>query len=672
MNLKLQIFPFRGIDTDCLGHYLMGLGLLRAVASRWAEARGFWYDGTFHLAGSFSQEEISGFLQSEWQPTPYKRWWSDDQKADTKAKTAVRVWQARSLCTVPQVRIADSTIVPAGRNQFNPLFGTGGNIGKRNLESAWREALSLIAKPNSPSWLQASLFGNETTEVPPFTNGGTWFAYNNKTFNSGLEWYREGSLSPWSFLLALEGALLIRGGSGRRLGAKARPYAVFPFICQPVSPADNQEVGQKTAGEFWAPIWEQPATLGEIRALFQRGQARLGGRAATAPHEFAVAALAAGTDSGITSFVRFELRQTTSHQVYEALPRQTFTIQGPRAAGKSANPSTLLESFLGSGWFDKLPKEPTSRDSKKTFSGLRGPIERLILSLAADPNNPAVWCDLWLKLANAQGHIDRNSELRKSCRTLPWLSPSWLAKAFPDSPPVELRLAAALASLGAGTNYPAQCNIFGVEVERGNSLFCNSGRPARSVWHDGDAESALLDLVERRLVDCEAATGLSPMNGTLYLAPAEITQFLNSDPSSLKTIQDWIPALTLIDWTAIPDSFRRTADRVYESELLLWAFFKPFFFGGKLQTGNEKICFATRPSFSRQLFYSLRCGAWAQAINLACSGYQAHDVRVLAPIPSSLNATRVAAALALSVSASDLEKLVLRWLEPSNQNRNRG
>jgi CRISPR-associated protein Csx17 len=220
--------------------------------------------------------------------------------------------------------------------------------------------------------LEATLFGRETTDNPPFTNAGTWFVYNNKTFNSGLGWYREGALSPWSFLLAMEGALFIRGGSARRLGARARPYAVFPFVSQPLQPATAEEVGKKAAGEFWAPLWEQPATLGEVNSLFQRGLARVGGRAATAPHEFAVAALAAGADAGVTHFIRFELRQTTSSQVYEALPRQTFAIGKALNVLDKSSPSVLLSEFLGWRWFDRLPKEPARRDSNKKFSGLRG------------------------------------------------------------------------------------------------------------------------------------------------------------------------------------------------------------------------------------------------------------------------------------------------------------
>ena len=80
-------------------------------------------------------------------------------------------------------------------------------------------------------------------------------------------------------LLAIEGAFLLVGDVSRRLGAKARPYAVFPFVCDPAQPTTAGEVGM-LKGEFWAPLWDGPATLAEVRHLFRRGLARVGSRSA--------------------------------------------------------------------------------------------------------------------------------------------------------------------------------------------------------------------------------------------------------------------------------------------------------------------------------------------------------------------------------------------------------
>jgi CRISPR-associated protein Csx17 len=674
MNEHLNVIAFHGVNTDCLGHYLMGLGLLHAVSAKWVEARGCWHNSRFHLVGPFTEPDVSDFILQNWQPTPYKKqWWSDAQKADTKAKASMHLWAARSTWPLAQVRVADSTIVATNRNQFSPLFGTGGNVGKRNLETAWQEANKLRTQPDSRQWLEATLFGRETTDNPPFTNAGTWFAYNNKTFNSGLDWYREGALSPWSFLLAMEGALLVRGGSGRRLGARARPYAVFPFVSQPLQPAAAEEVGQKTAGEFWAPLWEQPATLGEVRVLFQRGLARVGGRAAAAPHEFAVAALAAGADAGVTNFIRFELRQTTSSQVYEALPRQTFAIaKALSSAPDKASPSLLLSEFLGRRWFDSLPYEPARRDSNKKFSGLRGPLERLILAVAQEPENPETWRDLVLRLVETQARVDRNLKLRKSCRALPWLSPSWLSRLFSVTPPLEVRLAVAFASLGAGSERPTICNVFGVTATKSGRIFFPEARPPQAVWHDGEAQVAILDLVQRRLTDSKVGE-LSSLEARVRLTAADMTAFLCADAAALEEVQRWLPAMALVDWgrTGHPWPFESYSGSA-EPNLLLWSFFKPFFTTDAIMLGDRKFFrdgAGPKASFTRQVFNLLRHGAMTEAITLALAGYQAQGLRVIQPaVPVALNHGRLAGALALSISTGNLARLVNRWLEPLKHN----
>lgn len=673
MNPSLKIHAFPGINTDCLGHYLMSLGLLKAAAGHWASARGFWKEGIFHLAGDFTASELRKHLLSEWQPQPYEKWWAEAQKVGTKAKSSASLHGERAIRSIAEIRVADSTIIPAGRNQFNPLFGTGGNVGKRDFAKAWREANNLRTETDSPAWLEAALIGNTPTSLPPFTIGGTWFVYNNKAFNSGLDWSRDGSLSPWSYLLAMEGALLVRGGSGRRLGAHARPYAVFPFISQPLQPAADVEVGQKTPGEFWAPLWNQAATLAEVRMLFQRGLARLGGRAATAPHEFALAAMAAQTDAGFSDFIRFELRQTTSSQVYEAIPRGDFQITVDPNQDRPRHCSAAIMQILGRRWIYHLPYEPTSKRSKKKFTGLRGPIERLLLRVAQTPNDPEAWQILLLRLAESQNGIDRNLNLRKACRAVPQLGIDWFRHSFPDSGSREIRIAAALASLGAGSNYTAACNIYGIEI-RGKILdFARPRRPQRAVWHDGDPVSSLLEMIERRLTDSDKGK-LAALYSPLRLTASEIDFFLSGDTCDLAEVQKWLPPLTLIGWSE-KDRWQHDPAR-FESldpTTLLWAFFKPFFHPLDLPIGARSFFLGDtgpKPAFARQLFALLRSGAVRQAIAFAQTGWRAQGHAVIMPrVPRVLDAPRLAAALALPISSTHLARLAGRWLEPSKTNQ---
>ena len=672
MNPSLHIHAFPGINTDCLGHYLMSLGLLKAAASQWDSTRGFWREGIFHLVGEFTATELRNYLLSEWQPQPYVRWWSKFQEADTDAENSNALFGARAQRSISEIRVSDSTLIPTGRNQFSPLFGTGGNIARRDLAKAWKKASDLRVADNSPEWLECTLMGNSSVHTPNFKNGGTWFIYNSEAFNSGLRWSRGGFLSPWSYLLALDGALMVRGGSGRRLGSRARPYAVFPFISQPLQPASDSDVGQKAPGEFWAPLWTQAATFPEVRALFQRGLARLGGRAASAPHEFAVAALAAGTDAGLSGFLRFELRQTTSSQVYEAIPRGEFNV-ADKQQQESAHSSTALMEILGPRWFDRLPREPARKGSKQRFTGLRGPIERLILAVGQAPDDAQAWQALLLQLAQSQNGIDRNLNLRKACHALPRLGVDWFRKAFPDSGSCEIRIAAALASLGAETDYPAACNIYGVKM-RGKSIeFAKPGRPQRAVWHSGDPVSALLDLVERRLTDADGGK-LTVFRSPLWLTPAEIDFFLSRGMCDLAEVQKWIPPLALLRWFG-NDLWQSAPNgsEPLDPKTHLWAFFKPFFHPGKIELGLRSFFLGEagpKPAFARQLFALLRSGSVSEAIALVQAGWRAQGHRVIVPpLLKDIDAPRLAAALALPISSTRLARLVGRWLEPSKNNQ---
>jgi CRISPR-associated protein Csx17 len=348
------------------------------------------------------------------------------KKQTRRAKSDRKIWEQRSKEAVHRVLHLDAHIVGVGRNQFNPVFGTGGNIGKRDLATACKKAKELIlrdkTKRKAQDWLKYTLWAEGKPELPELSSTGTWFVYANKTFNSGQDWSEEGKISPWSFLLALEGALLLVGSVNRRLSSISRPYAVFPFVTDRPSPKTEGEVGLARA-EFWAPLWEYPATLIEIRALLERGLARIGNRDCRAPHEFALAARAAGVDAGVKEFARFVLRQTTSSQVYEAIPQEHIEV----------SPAVTLESELIEPllpWLDRLPYEPSDSKQRGKFKGLRGPVEEAIVKIAERPDDTERWQQLLLLLADVQTRIDRNQSLRKSCAAVPRLSWHWFDKAW--------------------------------------------------------------------------------------------------------------------------------------------------------------------------------------------------------------------------------------------------
>lgn len=720
MSLPLRAIPLDGINVDSLGHYLAGLGVLAATAQRWPAVRACWDQGRFTLLSHeiAGLNELTSYLLDEWKPTPYERWWSISQKADTKAKSSLRLWAERNERSCEEVRVLDAHVVGMGRNSFNPVLGTGGNVGKRDLAKACADAAKCLKKPERGAWLKATLTGVADCVMPDLANGGTWFVYANKTFNSGQSWYREGQLSPWSVLLSMEGVFQLVGGVNRRLGSRSKPYAVFPFVSDPSPPETDGEIGM-ARGEFWAPLWQYPATLTEISTLLQRGLAKVGGRAAQSPSEFAVAALAAGVDAGLTEFARFELRQTTSSQVFEAIPRERIAVSGrqPAHARQTSQQSQrnekgavsefrskaapqLLDLFE-SRWIDRLPFEPHDSKQKGKFVGLRGPIETAIVRASERPEDPTRWQSLLHTLAESQSKIDRNKSLRdKRIPALRPLSIDWFELAWhPDEPlPLEIELARAIASVGwqpSERDQPLLCNVFGVDVQRHGrttgsekagfvrAVSMPKVRPAAAVWGSGAPLSLLLDVTHRRLIDATHSDS-QPLLGIARCAcRASVVRELLLDDGTidLELVAQWVPALSLIDWSRFKhrSQLQPVESPPLDGTVLLHALAKPLFHGRNIPLNAKKRgddaserswlypeeSNGPPPGYLRRLFNLLRFNSLDEALQLMRDRYRAFGHEVVMP-PSGFIADgeRVAGALLIPIDEDELALGLRRWLQP--------
>ncbi len=696
MTGSLNVLPFPGIHPDTLGHYLSGLGLLAAVGQRWPDVRGCWRDRRFVLLHeSLTEEEVREYLlaHSQWKPIRYERWWDKVQSADTKAKGSSAVRRERNVRSIPEVRILEAHIVGAGRNQFNPIFGAGGTLGQRKFAAVHDECLkkarptikppkeasaSAKKKPPKPAkskaqldaeaWLGAALAGTDDVELPSIAASGTWFVFANKSFNTGQDWFREGRLSPWSYLLAVEGAFLLVGDVNRRLGAKARPYAVFPYICDPAQPTTAGEVGM-LKGEFWAPLWDNPATLAEVRHLLRRGLAKVGSRSAHAPAEFAVAALGAGTDAGVAEFARFELRQTTSAKVYEAVPREHVAVARPGAAGgpERLAAAELLAQLIP--WMNRLPYEPRKSDQKGKFRGLRGPVEAAVVRVSeavGRQDEPERWRRLLLELSRQQARIDRNKAFREKLPPIPRLKPGWFERAWPaGSFPDEIAVARSIASVGAGTPSPLIMNVFGVQGEGRNVYnFAPGERPAQVVWDEGQPTRVLGQVLRRRLIDAEPGKPL-PVGGPCG-APLEAVGRLLIGDLDMEMIADWVPALAVIDWNGVRVAPSASRQR-FAGELLLWGLFRPIFHENPYRLFGW-LPDAPRPALARRILHLILAGNTDEAIRAAKSHYRAAGRRVV-DVPAAVTSgddvpTRLAAALLIPVADRNIRDGLTRWLFP--------
>lgn len=690
MNETWPVVDLPGLMLDSLGHYLAALGLLRVATDEWALVRGAWRDERFALvAGPSGLDDLVNRLCARRQAWPqYAIPWREIQKQDTKDKTTTRLTRWRAEGDEELIESFDAHIVIGSRRFFNPLTGKGGNIGKRKLDEGWKSAFenlfgesrnatprpgrhprnakpTEVLPPKPQGELSAFLLG-EAVRVLGDWNAGGWFADAVEAYNSGQRPSAKGQVSPWAMLLACAGLPLFAGSASRRLGARTQARAAFPFVTEGAAPTAEREAGRIEA-EVWAPVWERPMTLAELRMLLLRGRAEVGGRGAATPAAFAAAAVRRGVDAGIREFRRFTLIHTTSTQTFE--PRLATVVRVPRT--QSGALGDTLEAIADLR--DRLPRDE-KRGKRWIFRGLRGPLDASLIDVASDPDDPERLRAMLDAVADALTRVDRNRSYRKAHTSFRLLPPAALTPLFGREPPgVEVRIAIALASLRASPQVPPfVAHAWGVVIDtRGRAVFPETV-PAQRVCIHGDLERDLAAVVRRRLVDANPED-VAPFAGSVRARASDLAQFLAGSVDD-GLLGRWIRRAALFDWTSPPASMRLVLHSA-QSELpasdgpfALYALIKPLFEPRNVTGPDERPLIeprARRVAALARIAALLEAGSVDRAVDEAFVRYRMSG-RAPAGIHAPLHADRplrLLAALAIPTSPQ-LGRIAVRWLRP--------
>ncbi len=689
---KLPAIPLLGLRPDSLGNYLASLGLLRLLARKWPDVRIAWMDGVLHVVGG--PDSLDALLdqlfevatKKDW--TPYERGWVEKQKESTKRKsgTPLAEWQAHA--SEEHLELFAAHVVPRDRAHFNPLLGSGGNAGKRAFSDGWRKAVDELKKESDKSSgqarkeLQALLMGEPVTWLLEKLNAASWFSDANKLYNSGQNPYREGLVSPWAMALACEGLPFFSGAASRRLGSRARAVGAFPFVTQAAAPNTSGEAGRDNA-EVWAPVWDRPMTLPEVRALFARGRAEVRGRGAVTPAAFATAIVERGVDAGITGFLRFSLGRTTSANTFE--PRYEGRAVLPTGEVPKTEAATPLASALERvlALVDRLPRDE-KKGQRWRYAGLRGPIERAMIQLAASPSDPEVACGLLDAVVAALDKVDRNQGYR--ARHVSWepLPVEWLQALFgSETPPLEARLALAAVS-GFPASRPFALYRFGVDWQYGRYVHPKQA-PLRWVWGSGELPRILADVLTRRVLDWEKATkdGSRQEPPARLLLPAScqhVDAWLAGQVDE-QFLERWLSRLALFDWRGLPQSVAATViDRdggivPIGGALAMFGLFQPLFDlqpvrpPGSDDNVLDPESRARTPAAARRLIALIRTGQADAAVALAMSRYaMAKTWLVKTEAPWLIeDHERLLASFLFTIPVRERELLIQRWLRPQKE-----
>ncbi len=384
-----------GLSPEPLLEYLAAIGVFRLIArQKDRNARCRWEQETLVISTVLDQDSMVEFFMTEWVPTPIVTPWNSNHglrlagsTQRTSEKTTVRAIKSDTP-RLEEYRVAlaagrrileealsrgwvDSELKPAThakseilelcRSRFPDsaiewmdaavvltddkpvypnLLGTGGNLGRLELAPNHLDrVLRLVGlgkeKPESiERWLRSTLYGRAAgpllkDPVAQYDPGGAGGSRGSHIDDS------QPLANPWTYVLALEGALEFASGMARRFGHDARGVAAIPFSVGPTTAGyttatDNE--GLK--GEFWAPLWSSWLTVSGLDQLCRDGRAEWSGNQARSGLDLARAAAAGGVDNRIGSFVRYVFA--------ERFGQMQFAVPAGRVSARSSDSASLL------------------------------------------------------------------------------------------------------------------------------------------------------------------------------------------------------------------------------------------------------------------------------------------------------------------------------------------
>ncbi len=563
----LPVVSLNGLNADSMGTYLASLGLFSLAARKWPSVRAAWRNARFCLVGGPAKlEQVVEFVSeigggNGW--TEYDKPWDEAKKEDVAKKTSMQTARWRGLeAEERSLRTFGAHLALDGRVRTNPLLGAGGKTGKRDFAKGWKSAIRVVEKPPRgqtrsvlDSDLKAFLSGETCIYLGSF-QAGSWFGAANKIYNHGnpsaprgtKQPYREGEITPWAMALACEGLPCFTGGVSRQLGSRRQPKGAFPFITAAMAPQGADEAGGIDA-EVWAPIWDQPMTEPELRSLFLRGRAELGGRGATSSAAFAVGVTSRGVDAGISEFRRFLLLHTTSTHTFES--RLATVVPVPKTNPDSATTRairTIVE------FHETLPAD-RKVGKRWRFSGLRGPLEQALVDFAATvpgaSNAEQAWA-LVDEVFAALVKVDLNRTFRSHNVRFRLLPGEWATRLFQEDPPDrETRLALAMSSL-SGTLPCPPVIAYRIGVQKGTvgtRWEFPESPPARRVWNDTELTENLCAMAERRTLEAlQKDAPHPPFGAAIRVDLDDVHSWLSADVDE-ERLRLWLDRLCVFDWS---------------------------------------------------------------------------------------------------------------------------
>jgi CRISPR-associated protein Csx17 len=449
----------------------------------------------------------------------------------------------------------------------NPLFLRRGEAGNAEIfRTFWSYFLVFRDRPKDLAL--TSLFQNQSGFLDKEKSPGSpFFPDAIETWNNGLRWVlKEFRFNALDYLLAVEGALALRGAVSRTLAANSRRFAAFPFVFDSGEDLvdDSNEV-KGTASSIWLPLWDRRVTFAELESFICDAQARLPGKEARFSAEFARALRAQGVDAGFAGWQEFRFKMKAS--------RVPWVCTG-RYLGATANRQALqlndaLAPLDESGFISQFePRYKGNKIDSRSPHSIRASLNAAIEDAIAAPTPEGV-LEILVRLYAACRRVALSESFRetllgkravffKALHQEPWEN---LLKRMEQEP--EFRIARALASIRGLERQLRQINgkpvISEVQPFLGSLLPLKSGPTGwylptdskssskQAVWSGIDLCDDLARVLGRRYLD-SLDNDLPALRSPRPAPLGDILEFLDGDFDDHR-IARWSEALSLIGWS---------------------------------------------------------------------------------------------------------------------------
>ena len=411
------------------------------------------------------------------------------------------------------------------------MLGSGGNDGRFEASSIFLKCVKkeiLDGDPHGEAQLEYSLFGN-------ITKGKRLELANSRNNNekqmtagffhpgayAGIATGPDGSkkytiMNPWDYILAMEGVVFFAGSVSRRGN---RGWAAFPFSMSASwagydTACDNENSGEKGSpedrGEIWFPLWNRPATYDEIRYAFREGRVQIGKKLPATGIGFAVALTNLGAMRGFTAFQRFGMFKRKG-AAYHAVGI------GKIRTGASANAKVLPEVEK---WLERIR---SNKEKPKSMEPLLRAADDAIIRYCVD-KRPVLLQRVLIAIGRLEAH-PKLPQLKKRVQPLV-LSPGWIEACKTNT--AEFRLAASLAAMTDGKQYPIRRNLEPVAISKKSQVEWKK-KNTSSVWGRRSTIQNMISILERRCIDGLSTNKFVPLRSFVKAPVADVMRFIEGD-----------------------------------------------------------------------------------------------------------------------------------------------